>query len=185
MKCVQKQLRGQLQRQQLQQKKLWQQQSGQRQPPSIIFHCHQLPEHLQNISVKDYSDRGSIIEPDPKPYQKLENDNWFLARFTQELFTCPKLCSCQANVYHVNCIQMDLTEPPENLPISANLLDLRLNNIEILNELAFSGLSELASLHLDLNSIMTIRQGAFRGLKNLIYLYLSNNQIRKVYPNST
>ena len=76
---------------------------------------------------------------------------------------------------------MDLTEPPENLPISANLLDLRLNNIEILNELAFSGLSELASLHLDLNSIMTIRQGAFRGLKNLIYLYLSNNQIRKVY----
>ena len=79
---------------------------------------------------------------------------------------------------------MDLTEPPENLPISANLLDLRLNNIEILNELAFSGLSELASLHLDLNSIMTIRQGAFRGLKNLIYLYLSNNQIRKVYLNS-
>ena len=129
------------------------------------------------------------IQKDISPVNSLHASTTFihyfypllLARFTQELFTCPKLCSCQANVYHVNCIQMDLTEPPENLPISANLLDLRLNNIEILNELAFSGLSELASLHLDLNSIMTIRQGAFRGLKNLIYLYLSNNQIRKVY----
>lgn len=125
------------------------------------------------------------LESDPKSYSnRINMYQSFLARFTQELFTCPKLCSCQANVYHVNCIQMDLTEPPENLPISANLLDLRLNNIEILNELAFSGLSELASLHLDLNSIMTIRQGAFRGLKNLIYLYLSNNQIRKFYQNS-
>ena len=114
-------------------------------------------------------------------YQNLKSIS---ARFTQELFSCPNLCSCQANVYHVNCIQMTLTEPPANLPVSANLLDLRLNNIEILNELAFSGLSELASLHLDLNSIMTIRQGAFRGLKNLIYLYLSNNQIRKFYQNS-
>ena len=102
----------------------------------------------------------------------------YYARYTQEIFSCPKSCSCQENVYHVNCIQVNLEEPPLDIPTSANLLDLRLNKIEILNDLSFSGLSQLASLHLDLNQIMTIRQGAFRGLKNLIYLYLSFNQIR-------
>lgn len=62
--------------------------------------------------------------------------------------------------------------------LGTKLLDLRLNKLEILEELEFAGLNYLESLHLDLNQITLVKQGAFRGLKKLIYLYLSQNNIK-------
>ena len=44
-----------------------------------------------------------------------------LARFTKQLFQCPKGCSCQEHVLHVNCIALDLETIPGDIPVGSEL----------------------------------------------------------------
>jgi Leucine-rich repeat (LRR) protein len=55
------------------------------------------------------------------------------------------------------------------------VLDLRLNHIEFIEDETFSHSSFIKHLDLSSNWLMTISQGSFYGLKGLVYLDMSNN----------
>ncbi|CAG5078772.1 Oidioi.mRNA.OKI2018_I69.PAR.g9082.t1.cds [Oikopleura dioica] len=125
---------------------------------------------------------ANIVELNQEEFCSPDDITTTTTKFISELFTCPEGCSCASNVYHVNCIALNYREIPAEIGIGTKLLDLRLNKLEVLEELEFAGLNYLESLHLDLNQIMLVKQGAFRGLKKLIYLYLSQNNIKYLMP---
>lgn len=92
---------------------------------------------------------------------------------------CPTQCTCEGSV--VNCAGRQLTEIPSNLPLYTTILKLSDNRIRRLpaNGL-FKRQKHLVSLDLKRNQIDVIEDSAFVGANALNELLLSENRIRKL-----
>ena len=67
---------------------------------------------------------------------------------------------------------------------SCIFLDLRFNNISLIEPDAFEGLDSLYTLWLSNNSLQMLTSGMFQQLKNLEKLYLTGNRISSIEANS-
>lgn len=96
---------------------------------------------------------------------------------------CPSQCVCEGSV--INCSGRQLTEIPTNLPLYTTILKLSDNHIRRLpaNGL-FKRLKHLISLDLKRNQIEVIEDSAFVGANNLNELILSENKIRRLTSKS-
>ena len=63
-------------------------------------------------------------------------------------------------------------------------MDLRYNNISLIEQGAFDGLQTLDTLWLSNNSLDSLTTGMFQHLKNLDKLYLTGNRIARIEENS-
>lgn len=93
-----------------------------------------------------------------------------------ELTKCPWACSCTG--LSVDCSHRGLTQVPRNLPPDAERVDLQGNNLTVVFETDFEGMSNLRILQLMDNQIHTIERGAFQDLTSIERLRLNNNQLR-------
>lgn len=92
---------------------------------------------------------------------------------------CPSQCTCEGSV--VNCAGRQLTEIPANLPLYTTILKLSDNRIRRLTANGlFKRLKHLVSLDLKRNQIEVIEDSAFVGANSLNELLLSENRIRRL-----
>ncbi|XP_065344323.1 protein slit [Cloeon dipterum] len=89
---------------------------------------------------------------------------------------CPAECSCVANV--VDCARRGLLQVPPDLPTDAHRIDLQGNNLTVIFESDFDGLTNLRILSLVNNQIHTIEKDAFHDLAALERIRLSHNRLR-------
>ena len=86
-------------------------------------------------------------------------------------------CRYNAEMTSATCSDSGLKSIPE-IPETALTLDLSFNNIATIPTRAFSKLSKLQSLNLKSNQIRLVEPFAFDGLQNLTTLYLGQNDIQ-------
>ncbi|XP_067830759.1 chondroadherin-like protein [Heptranchias perlo] len=94
---------------------------------------------------------------------------------------CPPYCICDNIQRVVTCIRKQLTEIPITIPEGTKKLDIRGNNINVIENGAFLPIPYLTHLNLQKCKINHLAEGAFRGLGQLIYLNLGLNNIELIY----
>ena len=90
-------------------------------------------------------------------------------------------------VGYVNAIDLssrNLSGVPPNIPSTEKETNLARNNITIIHQNAFQGMTELKVLKLQYNRIEMIEPGAFKGLIHLTSLNLWDNKLH-VFPNTS
>uniref|UniRef100_F7A0Y2 Toll-like receptor 4 n=2 Tax=Ornithorhynchus anatinus TaxID=9258 RepID=F7A0Y2_ORNAN len=91
-----------------------------------------------------------------------------------------KLClEVVANITY-QCMELDLSEVPAEIPSSAQNLDLSFNPLGTLVPKGFSMLPDLRMLDLTRCQIQVIEDDAFRGLCNLSTLILTGNPVQRL-----
>eukprot|EP00058_Branchiostoma_floridae_P025684 XP_002611174.1 hypothetical protein BRAFLDRAFT_88427 [Branchiostoma floridae] len=90
-------------------------------------------------------------------------------------------CSC-APSSRCDCSNRGLTSVPQNLPTSLTQLDLKRNEITLIQPGTFANLPRLQELQLYFNKIIMLQGGTFANLPRLQKLYLSNNLIAMIEP---
>ncbi|KAI8497650.1 hypothetical protein Bbelb_243020 [Branchiostoma belcheri] len=98
---------------------------------------------------------------------------------------CPEVCDCTPDVggQDVSCIGYNLKTIPEGLPEDTVQLNLRNNDIEILDLESIKALSRLEGLDVSSNKIKTIR-GTFEDFPKLMQLQLYDNELTTLSPNT-
>ncbi|XP_014246205.1 protein slit isoform X2 [Cimex lectularius] len=94
------------------------------------------------------------------------------------LNNCPWSCTCVGLA--VDCSRRALTQVPRNLPQHAERLDLQGNNLTVIYENDFEGMTNLRILNLIGNQIHTIEKGAFQDLAAVERLRLNDNRLRLI-----
>ena len=80
-------------------------------------------------------------------------------------------------------VNLGLTQIPDDIPMDARRVFLRLNNITRVPANAFSELAQCFFLQLDENPISEVQPGAFKGLTGLKLLGLNHVLIERLYVN--
>ncbi|KAI8482503.1 hypothetical protein Bbelb_397390 [Branchiostoma belcheri] len=98
---------------------------------------------------------------------------------------CPEVCDCTPDVggQDVSCIGYNLKTIPEGLPEDTVQLNLRNNDIEILDLESIKALSRLEGLDVSSNKIKTIR-GTFEDFPKLMQVQLYDNELTTLSPNT-
>ncbi|XP_077290242.1 slit guidance ligand [Arctopsyche grandis] len=91
---------------------------------------------------------------------------------------CPWACSCVAQT--ADCSHRGLQKVPHALPADVDRIDLQGNNISIITESDFRGLTNLKTLQLTDNQIHTIERDAFQDLVSLERLRLNLNRLTHI-----
>eukprot|EP00062_Callorhinchus_milii_P023186 gi/632981755/ref/XP_007907764.1/ PREDICTED: chondroadherin-like protein [Callorhinchus milii] len=94
---------------------------------------------------------------------------------------CPPNCICDNIHGAVSCIRKQLTEIPITIPEATKKLDVRGNNIKVIENGAFYPIPYLTHLNLQKCKLQRLAEGAFRGLGRLIYLNVGFNDIEFIY----
>nr|ABB21069.1 variable lymphocyte receptor A [Eptatretus burgeri] len=92
------------------------------------------------------------------------------------------VCSCNNNKNSVDCSSKRLTAIPSNIPVDTDRLELHMNKLSSLPNMAFHGLQSLTYLSLSYNDLKTLPPGVFDHLVALGTLNLNNNQLQSL-PN--
>ncbi|XP_046570337.1 toll-like receptor 4 [Haliotis rubra] len=103
-----------------------------------------------------------------------------IAVLWQGAWSCPWPCTCHHNIkgeVTVDCSNKNLTSVPQDIPITTQHLDLKHNNITILENNTFLELSLLRDLDLSFNSLTQLERSALHGLGSLERLYLASNHL--------
>ncbi|XP_073994613.1 slit guidance ligand isoform X3 [Rhodnius prolixus] len=96
----------------------------------------------------------------------------------QTLSNCPWACTCLALA--VDCSRRGLTQVPANLPQHAERLDLQGNNLTVIYESDFEGLTNLRVLRLNENKLRELPDLLFGNMPLLIRLDLSHNHLHVI-----
>ncbi|XP_078620314.1 uncharacterized protein LOC144887169 [Branchiostoma floridae x Branchiostoma japonicum] len=98
---------------------------------------------------------------------------------------CPEFCHCEADAdgQTVTCIGYDLKNIPEGLPVDTVQLNIRNNDIEILDLNDLKPLSRLQGLDFSENNIKTIR-GTFEDFPELTQVQLYDNKLTTLSPDT-
>ncbi|CAH1249621.1 ISLR2 [Branchiostoma lanceolatum] len=99
--------------------------------------------------------------------------------------SCPEVCTCEPDVYgqDVACIGNNLKTIPEGLPTDTVQLNIRNNDIDILNLDDLNTLSQLEGLDVSSNKIKTIR-GTFEDFPKLTQVQLYDNELTTLSRNN-
>ncbi|XP_061702435.1 chondroadherin-like protein [Syngnathoides biaculeatus] len=97
---------------------------------------------------------------------------------------CPRLCSCDNTKLAVACVGKNLTEVPLTIDEIAVKLDLRNNNLQVLQRGGFVHTPYLTHLNLQRCNIIKVKEGAFRMLGRVVSLNLAYNKIDILYQES-
>jgi Leucine-rich repeat (LRR) protein len=99
-----------------------------------------------------------------------------------DVVVCPDFCWCDNTDAKSTAICWDhnLTRIPQYFDKKLQEIAVMFNNITVISDYAFHGLSNVSIMLLQYNGIREIGQQAFDGLYNLIYLDLSHNNILKI-----
>ncbi|KAM4741801.1 leucine-rich repeats and immunoglobulin-like domains protein 1 [Anableps anableps] len=90
---------------------------------------------------------------------------------------CPQNCTCGGE--SVDCSGLELTVPPEDLPVWTVSLNLGHNKLASLSAEAFTDLPNLRELRLDHNELTSIPDLG-QAASKLVSLYLHHNKIRNI-----
>uniref|UniRef100_A0A8C5MMK3 Uncharacterized protein n=1 Tax=Leptobrachium leishanense TaxID=445787 RepID=A0A8C5MMK3_9ANUR len=88
--------------------------------------------------------------------------------------TCPDVCHCPSDDY-ISCIKLGLRSIPQDLPPSADSLNLEGNQLRVLLFNAFKRVPLLQYLWINQNNLTFLYPGSFISLNNLRELNLSKN----------
>ncbi|XP_036288716.1 toll-like receptor 4 [Pipistrellus kuhlii] len=80
------------------------------------------------------------------------------------------------------CMELNLSKIPDNIPTTTKNLDLSFNPLSHLGSHSFSNFSELQVLDLSRCEIQKIEDDAYQGLKHLSILILTGNPIQSLAP---
>nr|XP_006817056.1 PREDICTED: uncharacterized protein LOC102804127 [Saccoglossus kowalevskii] len=92
--------------------------------------------------------------------------------------TCPDICSC--NGLYVDCADSNITTLPITLDHDTRKLNLAKNNLDMLEDSSFIGMTALTTLILTDNPLTYIQPGSFKGLDLLPSLDLSGMNIERI-----
>eukprot|EP00058_Branchiostoma_floridae_P013068 XP_002598556.1 hypothetical protein BRAFLDRAFT_66947 [Branchiostoma floridae] len=98
---------------------------------------------------------------------------------------CPEVCECDADVdgQDVSCIGYDLKNIPKGLPVDTVQLNIRNNDIKILDLNDLKPLSRLQGLDVSENNIKAI-QGTFEDFPKLTQVQLYDNKLTTLSPDT-
>ncbi|XP_061556914.1 chondroadherin-like protein [Phycodurus eques] len=101
-----------------------------------------------------------------------------------EASKCPRVCSCDNTELTVACVGKNLTEVPLTIDEITVKLDLRNNNLQVLQRGGFVHAPYLTHLNLQRCNIVKVKEGAFRMLGRVVSLNLAYNKIYILYQES-
>ncbi|XP_037113275.1 chondroadherin-like protein [Syngnathus acus] len=97
---------------------------------------------------------------------------------------CPRVCTCDSAKLTVACVGKNLTEVPPTIDEITVKLDLRNNNLQMLQRGGFVRTPYLTHLNLQRCNIVKVKEGAFRMLGRVVSLNLAYNKIDILYQES-
>ncbi|XP_077414269.1 chondroadherin-like protein [Vanacampus margaritifer] len=97
---------------------------------------------------------------------------------------CPRVCNCDSTKLTVACVGKNLTEVPPTIDEITVKLDLRNNNLQVLQRGGFVHTPYLTHLNLKGSNIVKVKEGAFRMLGRVVSLNLAYNKIDILYQES-
>ncbi|XP_019723799.1 chondroadherin-like protein [Hippocampus comes] len=101
-----------------------------------------------------------------------------------EAAKCPRVCTCDSAKLTVACVGKNLTGIPPTIDEITVKLDLRNNNLQVLQRGAFVHTPFLTHLNLQRCNIVKVKEGAFRMLGRVLSLNLAYNKIDILYQES-
>ncbi|XP_077367866.1 chondroadherin-like protein [Festucalex cinctus] len=101
-----------------------------------------------------------------------------------EASKCPRACSCDGTKLTVACVDKNLTDVPQTIDEITVKLDLRNNNLRVLQRGGFAHTPYLTHLNLQRSNIVKVKEGAFRMLGRVVSLNLAYNKIDILYQES-